>query len=209
MSTQTHCRNNSKTPGRGPTSFWLQDPEHLFAELDLRPGQTVLDLGCGAGEYALRAALLVGPAGRVLAADLHRPYAEDVAARALEQGLANVEPLACDMARDALPVPDGCVDLCLVSTVLHGLTLGRSALAFAEVRRVLAPGGRLAVLEMQKREMPFGPPVERRIAPEELRAHAESLDFSCVGVRDFEYSYLMVLRPAVTPLHRQDADHEE
>lgn len=191
--------HGARAGGRGPDSFWLQAPEELFALLDLHAGDVFLDLGCGAGKYALRAARLVGPTGRVLAADVHRPYAENVAARALEQGLANVEPLGCDMTRDALPLSAGGVNLCLLSTVLHALTLGRSGHAFAELRRVLAPGGRLAVLELQKREMPFGPPVERRIAPWELRAHAEALGFVHELTRNFEYSYLMLLRPTELP----------
>lgn len=198
--TEGHQRcQGARTGGRGPNSFWLQDPEELFALLRVKAGDVFLDLGCGAGEYALHAARLVGPAGRVLAADVNWGYAEDVAARARTMGLENVEPLACDMFCDALPVPGGSVSLCLVSTVLHALTLGRSEHAFAEVRRVLAPGGRLAVLELQKREMPFGPPVERRIAPEELRTHAEKLGFAHERTRNFEYSYLMLLHPVERP----------
>jgi len=174
----------------------MQEPEAVFGPLGLTRGETVLDLGCGAGEYALCAARLVGEAGRVLAMDRHKAYADDVAARAAAEGLRNLEPLACDMTAGPLPVAAKTVDVCLLGTVLHALTLGRSAPVFRELRRVLKDGGRLAVIECQKREMPFGPPVERRIAPQELEAHARGLGFIAEGLVLFEYNYMLILRPA-------------
>ena len=56
-------------PGRGHSSYAMQDPEAVFEALGLEPGRHVLDLGCGSGDYALRMAREVGPAGLVHALD--------------------------------------------------------------------------------------------------------------------------------------------
>ena len=56
--------------GAGKSSFDLIDPERLFPALHLKPGETVVDLGCGEGRYTLPLASRVGPEGTVYAADL-------------------------------------------------------------------------------------------------------------------------------------------
>jgi cyclopropane fatty-acyl-phospholipid synthase-like methyltransferase len=56
--------------GAGKSSYDLIDPEKLFAALELDPGLTVLDLGCGAGRYALPLAQRLGISGQVYAVDL-------------------------------------------------------------------------------------------------------------------------------------------
>src|SRR5262245_51610511 len=63
----------------------------------LSPGQTALDLGCGPGYAALDLATMVGPSGRVLAADQSRRFLAHLARRAGEEGLANVEIVECDL----------------------------------------------------------------------------------------------------------------
>ena len=69
-----------------------------------------------------------------------------------------------------LPLPAASLDIVYVSTVLH--TFSRLGLEgfLREAERLLKPGGRMAIVEIEKIETPFGPPLSSRYSPEELKA---------------------------------------
>jgi len=118
----------------------------------IKPGETVLDVGCGAGIDSILAARRTGPAGRVLALDFLPEMLERTAAAAAEAGLANVEPLEGDM--EAIPLPDASVDHVISNGVIN--LAPRKARVLAECARVLRPGGRLTVsdLTVDEEELP-------------------------------------------------------
>jgi ubiquinone/menaquinone biosynthesis C-methylase UbiE len=114
------------------------------AHADLRPGETVLDLGSGAGVDVFLAAREVGPSGRVLGVDMTPEMIARARENAAEAGLANVEFRLGDI--EALPVEDASVDAVLSNCVINLVPDKRRA--FAEIRRVLRPGGRFVVSDM-------------------------------------------------------------
>jgi arsenite methyltransferase len=118
----------------------------------IEPGETVLDLGCGAGIDSILAAQRTGPAGRVLALDFLPEMLERTAAAAAEAGLAIVEPLEGDI--EAIPLPDASVDHVISNGVIN--LVPRKARVLAECARVLRPGGRLTVsdLTVDEEELP-------------------------------------------------------
>lgn len=180
-------------PRRGPSSYHMQNPDLVFDGLGLRAGSIFLDLGCGAGDYALRAAEIVGRTGRVHAMDLSEKSSRSVAEEAERRGLTNVSTRAGDM-RARLPLDDGSVDVCLIAQVLHALP-DRAAsfpLVFGEVFRVLRPRGTLAIIECGKVDAPFGPPLSARLGPEDLIPVAESRGFVTSSTRDLGPSYSLV-----------------
>lgn len=112
-----------------------------FSMGHLRPGETVVDIGCGAGFDTLIAARQVGPSGRVTAVDMTPAMLQKAAAGAREMGLSNVdfhEGLA-----EALPVPDESIDVVISNGVIN-LCPDKGAV-MAEINRVLKPGGRIQI----------------------------------------------------------------
>jgi SAM-dependent methyltransferase len=102
-------------------------------------GSTVVDIGCGAGMDLLLAAQAAGPRGRAIGIDMTEAMAERARAGARAIGLGNVEVRIGDAL--AMPVDSGTVDVVISNGVLN-LTPDKRK-AFAEVFRILKPGGQL------------------------------------------------------------------
>jgi ubiquinone/menaquinone biosynthesis C-methylase UbiE len=121
----------------------------------IRPGATVLDLGCGAGIDTILAAHRVGPTGRVLALDFLPEMLDRTAAAAAEAGLENVETIEGKM--EEIPLPDACVDVVISNGVIN--LSPRKARALAECARVLRPGGELCVADVTVEDAELPPEV--------------------------------------------------
>jgi arsenite methyltransferase len=111
---------------------------------ELRPGQMVLDIGCGGGIDTVIAAQRVGPAGAVFALDFLPEMLERTAEAVTEAGLENVRLLPGEM--EAIPLPDDSVDVVVSNGVVN--LSARKARVMAECARVLRPGGRLCVADL-------------------------------------------------------------
>jgi SAM-dependent methyltransferase len=110
----------------------------------IEPGSVVLDLGCGAGTDLLIAAQMTGREGRAIGVDMTPAMLERAAASAHEMGLGNVE--LHEALIEALPVADESVDVVISNGVID-LVPDKDAV-FAEIDRVLRPGGRLQLADV-------------------------------------------------------------
>ena len=148
---------------------------------ELATGQTVLDLGSGAGLDAFVARRIVGDTGRVIGVDMTPEMVAKARANASMLGYQNVDFRLGEI--EALPVDRDTVDVAISNCVLN--LVPDKARAFAEMYRVLKPGGHFCVSDI----------VTRGELPEEVRRSAE-LYAGCVAGAVDEAAYLGGLRAA-------------
>jgi SAM-dependent methyltransferase len=115
-----------------------------LAYADLRPGEAVLDLGCGAGTDTLLAARQVGPTGWVIGVDLAEEMVAKARGNVAALNLSHAEIRLA--AAEDLPLDDQTMDAVIVNGIFN-LCPSKEAVA-TEIWRVLKPGGRLLVSEI-------------------------------------------------------------
>ena len=113
--------------------------EALLGLASARPGERVLDVGCGCGVTTLELARAVGPAGRVAALDISGPMLDEGRARAGAAGVANVDWVQADAASAALD------DFDLLVSAFGVMFFGDPVAAFAHMRCAARPGARMAL----------------------------------------------------------------
>lgn len=115
-----------------------------FSLGELKPGESVVDCGSGAGADSLIAAQMVGPRGHVIGVDMTPEMISKARQSALEMGMSNVE--FRDGYLEALPVPDAWADVIISNGVLN-LVPDKEA-ALLEMYRVLKPGGHIQIADI-------------------------------------------------------------
>lgn len=119
-----------------PIRNLFMPPEKMLAEVEIKPGDHVLDFGCGPGTFALLAADKTGPSGRVYALDIHSLAVKMVEQQARKKHLANIQPI---LSSCQTFLPDNSLDLVLFFDVFH--LLDNQAEVLVELHRVLKPDG--------------------------------------------------------------------
>jgi len=173
---------------RGKSTEGHVERGSILEALNLCPGQTVLDAGCGSGYMSRAFSERVTPAGKVFALD---PDPESIEALRKETRGSNIHAMVGDITKPT-PLEASSMDRVYLSAVLHGFSREQMQGFLKEVRRLLKPDAVLAVVEFDKKETPFGPPVSIRLSPEDLKRIVPLAPGNTI--RAGEYFYLQWFR---------------
>jgi ubiquinone/menaquinone biosynthesis C-methylase UbiE len=164
--------------------------DRLVGELGLEGGETVVDYGAGTGRLTVPLAAAVGESGRVLAVDESEKMIERL--RPAVADLSAVEPLL--ITDNQVPAADASVQGIMAINLLHEV---RGETAFAEMRRLLAPAGRLVVADWRRGtpDRPTGPPDEHLDDTAEAAAELQRAGFAVRETDPLRYHYVLVATP--------------
>ena len=194
----------------GPREKW-QKVDAIFAEMGVRPGAIVADVGAGDGFFTSRLARAVGANGRVFAVDIDDAAMDRLRKRLQEDGIENVTIVKG--TTDDPKLPERTLDAALIVNAYHEMEQHQSILA--ALRRALKPDGRLVIVEPvtpSRRGRPRADEVRsHEIDPEYVLQDARAAGFGVVGLkdpftrRDDEIHWLIALQPGDMPPPRSAA----
>lgn len=149
-------------------------PEETLVKAGIRPGDTILDLGCGTGYFAFPAARMTGPKGAVYALDISGVMLAELRSRAASTGIFNIHTHQVSRARPE--IPEAGYTLALMADTLH--EVDDKADLLSALAAALKPGARFSVIEWAKRETAGGPPLMERLSEDELQVLLKKAGFT-------------------------------
>jgi ubiquinone/menaquinone biosynthesis C-methylase UbiE len=164
-----------------------QDPLKILAQLDLRNGMHIADLGCGPGYFTVPFAKSVGANGRVYAVDSSQVMLSylysNIERSKVESKIVRV--LRSDVTKT--DIPSSSVDLTFLANILHDIS--HRAKLFSEIRRISKEGARLVIVDWKKEDTGFGPEVGIRLGEHETKQILEENGYVARKIEAGQYHY--------------------
>jgi cyclopropane fatty-acyl-phospholipid synthase-like methyltransferase len=181
-----------------PARDAYQKPHEVMMALGLKDGERVADIGSGAGYFTLRFAAHVGEKGMVYGVDVSPEMNAHLDERIRAAGLKNVRTI---LARPDDPLLPAAVDRIFICDTWHHI--GGHPAYLALLRKRLRPGGQVIIVDYQKKPMETGPPMEMRIAREDVVREFEQHGFVLAKEHTFlPLQYFLVFEPAAAKAAR-------
>ena len=169
-----------------------QKPHEVIHALNLKSGEVIADIGAGSGYFTFHLARHVGDKGKVYAVDVSPEMILHVNRRIRESKANNVVTVLADP--DDPLLPDRSVNRFFFSDSWHHIENQSKYLSL--MKRMLKPGGEIVMIDFHKKELPFGPPLQMKIAREDLIKQMESNGFRLAKEHTFlPHQYFLVFAP--------------
>jgi ubiquinone/menaquinone biosynthesis C-methylase UbiE len=166
-----------------------QDPEQILSAIGAGPGMAFVDMGCGDGYFAIPAARIAGPRGKVYANDIDGGAIERLREKAAKEGLDNLFTEV--KASEETIICEGCADIVFFGINLHDFE--DPARVLRNAKKMLRSSGRLVDLDWKDQPMPWGPPQKKRFSVEKARNLIGTEGFRILSVTDAgPFHYLIV-----------------
>lgn len=158
----------------------LLPPEQTLINLDLHDGDIMADIGCGIGYFTIPASKIVGENGKIFAMDILHEMLQDVEMKIKENNISNIETILTE--ENDLKLEDNKVTIAFISFALHETHEKETFLK--EIKRIISPKGRIAIIEWNKNNNESGPPIEHRLDEIDLIKMLDAFEFSCISSID-------------------------
>ncbi|MPZ78329.1 MAG: methyltransferase domain-containing protein [Deltaproteobacteria bacterium] len=169
-----------------------QKPHKVLTALDLKEGEVIADIGAGSGYFTFRLAHHVGDKGKIYAVDISPDMILHINRRARAVKANNVVSILA--APDDPLLPDRSIDRFFFSNSWHHVENQTKYLSL--IKKMLKPSGEIVMIDFHKQETPAGPPLQMRIAREDLIKQMESNGFGLRKEHTFlPYQYLLLFVP--------------
>jgi arsenite methyltransferase len=169
-----------------------QKPHEVLTALGLKPGEVIADIGAGSGYFTFRLAHHVGDKGKIYAVDVSSDMILHINRRIRELKATNVVSILAD-SDDPL-LADASVNRFFFSDSWHHIENQTKYLAL--MKKMLKPGGEIVMIDFHKKDLPVGPPMQIKIAREDLIKQMESNGFRTVKEHTFlPYQYFLIFAP--------------
>jgi len=169
-----------------------QKPHEVLSALNIKPGEAIADIGAGTGYFTFRLAHFVGAKGKVYAVDVSPDMIRHINRRIRDTKSANVVSILAEL--DDPLLPDRSVNRIFICDVWHHVE--NQAKYLSLLKKMLKPGGEIVMIDFHKKELPFGPPLQMKIAREDLIKQMEANGFRIAKEHTFlPYQYFLVFLP--------------
>jgi arsenite methyltransferase len=147
-----------------PKRDLYQKPHEVIHALAIRPGEVIADIGAGSGYFTFHLARHVGDKGKVYAVDVSPDMVRHINRRIRDTKVTNVVSILADP--DDPLLPDQSVNRFFICDVWHHIDNQTQYLSL--MKKMLKPGGEIVMIDFHKRDLPVGPPMQMRIAREDV-----------------------------------------
>jgi arsenite methyltransferase len=166
-----------------------QKPHEVLTVLNIKPGEVIADIGAGSGYFSLKLAHFVGDKGKVYAVDVSPDMVRHLNRRIRETKASNVVTILAD--NDDPLLPDRSVNRFFICDVWHHVENQTKYLSL--MKKMLKPGGEVVMIDFHKKELPLGPPMQMKIAREDVIKQMEANGFRLGKEHTFlPYQYFLV-----------------
>lgn len=173
---------------RGKFTEGLLNSEVILKALNIKAGQTLVDAGCGNGYMSKIFSNEISQSGKVYALDPDNYFIEIL--KNNTNG-TNIEAIEGDITTQT-KIKESSVDIIYISTVIHGFSQEQMRGFIEESKRLLKYSALLGIVEIEKKETPFGPPLKIRYSPEELKKTVPMVPENTVKVG--QHFYMQIFR---------------
>jgi ubiquinone/menaquinone biosynthesis C-methylase UbiE len=178
-------KNNRAGHQKGNSTECFLDKEVILKKLNISPGQIIIDVGCGNGYMSKAFARLLNDTGKVYAVDISHEKIEMLKTETRE---TNIIPIQADITnKERIGIDSASVDLIYLATVFHIFSKEQIANFQNEAIRLLRLGGKLAIVNIDKKSTSFGPPQSMRVSNEELNKLIRLKPISSIQLGEYFY----------------------
>lgn len=168
------------------------DPESIVSQLNIAPGSRVADFGCGAGYFSLAIAKRLKESGTVYALDILKSSLESVSGQAKNEGLTNIITSRVNLEKiGGSKLEDATINWVVMKDMLFQ-NQDKSTI-IQEASRVLAPQGKLLIIEWNPEDGSLGPDKKLRLSKEEVIGIVQNAGLTSIGdlpVGNFHYGLI-------------------